>query len=159
MFPCFISSQDRTLDWRFLPVEQCTWKIQPIPDEVRKAALRYMAAAGLVYAAVDFAIDADGAFWFLEANANGQFGFVEITTGAPISQAIADWLTNPPTTTEGRRADDSQPVSSGHGPVPARKYHPLIAKFPMSWPPRGCNWCSDDEMVWAYPVGHVTFPG
>ncbi|QDN94917.1 hypothetical protein FNV58_00895 (plasmid) [Streptomyces sp. RLB1-9] len=43
-------------------------------------------------------------------------------------------------------------------PSPARKYHPLIAKFPMSWPPRGCNWCSDDEMVWAYPVGHVTFP-
>jgi ATP-grasp ribosomal peptide maturase len=97
MFPCFISSQDRTLDWRFLPMEECTWKIKPIPDEVRKAALRYMAAAGLVYAAFDFAIDADDAFWFLEANANGQFGFVEITTGAPISQTIADWLTSPPT--------------------------------------------------------------
>jgi ATP-grasp ribosomal peptide maturase len=101
MFPCLISSPGRTLDWRFLPVEECTWKITEIPDEVRKSALRYMAAAGLVYAAFDFAIDADGAYWFLEANANGQFGFVEIATGAPISQTIADWLANPPTATEG----------------------------------------------------------
>ncbi|MEU9405690.1 MvdC/MvdD family ATP grasp protein [Streptomyces sp. NPDC048281] len=100
MFPCYISSPGRTLDWRFLPVEECTWKIKDVPDEIRKSALRYMAAAGLVYAAFDFAIDADGAFWFLEANANGQFGFVELATGVPISQTIADWLTHPPTPTE-----------------------------------------------------------
>lgn len=100
MFPCFISSKDRTLDWRFLPPEDCTWKLQPIPDEVRKAALRYMTAAGLVYAAFDFAIDADGAYWFLEANANGNFGFVELATGAPISRTIADWLASPPTVKE-----------------------------------------------------------
>jgi hypothetical protein len=37
-------------------------------------------------------------------------------------------------------------------------YTPLIAKYPMSWPPRGCNWCGADEMVWAYPIGHVNFP-
>jgi hypothetical protein len=37
-------------------------------------------------------------------------------------------------------------------------YHPLVANFPMSWPPRGCNWCGADEMVWSYPVGHVNFP-
>lgn len=39
-----------------------------------------------------------------------------------------------------------------------RIYTPLVAKFPMSWPPRGCNWCGDAEMVWAYPMGHVNFP-
>jgi hypothetical protein len=37
-------------------------------------------------------------------------------------------------------------------------YNPLVAKYPMSWPPRGCNWCGDEEMIWAYPVGHVNFP-
>lgn len=95
MFPCYISSKDNTLDWRFLPAEECTWSIEQIPDEIRKSALRYMAKAGLVYAAFDFAIDADGQYWFLEANANGQFGFVELATGAPISQAIATWLARP----------------------------------------------------------------
>jgi glutathione synthase/RimK-type ligase-like ATP-grasp enzyme len=100
MFPCFISTRGNTLDWRFLPTMECTWEIKDIPDEVRKAALRYMAAAGLVYAAFDFAIDADGRYWFLEANANGQFGFVELTTDAPIAQTIADWLASPPTAQE-----------------------------------------------------------
>jgi hypothetical protein len=66
-----------------------------LPDDVRLATFRYMEAAGLVYAAFDFAVDADGAWWFLEANTGGQFGFVEISTGAPISLAIADWLTRP----------------------------------------------------------------
>ncbi|MFE0490136.1 MvdC/MvdD family ATP grasp protein [Streptomyces griseoaurantiacus] len=97
MFPCRISSPGRTLDWRFLPVEECSWEITEIPDYVRVGALEYMEAAGLVYAAFDFAIDTGGNYWFLEANANGQFGFVELATGAPISQTIADWLTSPPT--------------------------------------------------------------
>lgn len=95
MFPCFISTKDHTLDWRFLPVEECTWSIESIPDYIRVGVVEYMEAAGLAYAAFDFAVDADGTFWFLEANVNGQFGFVEIATGAPISQAIADWLTDP----------------------------------------------------------------
>lgn len=96
MFPCVIEPEDgQTLDWRWLPAEECAWAIQEIPAALRASVLRYMATAGLVYAAVDFAIDTSGEFWFLEANAGGQFGFVEITTGAPISQAIADWLTHP----------------------------------------------------------------
>lgn len=36
-------------------------------------------------------------------------------------------------------------------------YTPLDSPYPMGWPPRGCNWCGDDEMVWAYPLGEVTF--
>ncbi|MCX4792541.1 alpha-L-glutamate ligase [Streptomyces sp. NBC_01221] len=96
MFPCVIEPEDgQTLDWRWLPAEECTWAIRDIPAGLRASVQRYMATAGLVYAALDFAIDTSGEFWFLEANASGQFGFVEITTGAPISQAIADWLTHP----------------------------------------------------------------
>jgi ATP-grasp ribosomal peptide maturase len=95
LFPCVVSSADRTLDWRFLPVEECAWSLADAPDAVASGTLRYMEAAGLVYAAVDFAVDDAGRHWFLEANAGGQFGFVEITTGAPISAAIADWLANP----------------------------------------------------------------
>ncbi|MEU9405689.1 hypothetical protein AB0E08_08280 [Streptomyces sp. NPDC048281] len=39
-----------------------------------------------------------------------------------------------------------------------RTYTPLNAKFPMSWPARECNWCGDEEMTWAYPLGPVIFP-
>ena len=53
---------------------------------------RYMKAFGLVYAAFDFAIDADGKWVFLEANTAGQYGFLETHTGAPISDAMADLL-------------------------------------------------------------------
>lgn len=98
LFPCFIKSEDRTLDWRFLPEDQCSWEwsTTALPCSVREATLRYMKATGLAYAAFDFAVDSAGEYWFLEANMNGQFGFVEIHTGAPISKAIADWLTSPP---------------------------------------------------------------
>ncbi|MFF8696231.1 MvdC/MvdD family ATP grasp protein [Streptomyces sp. NPDC015144] len=96
MFPCVIEPNDgTTVDWRWLPADECSWAIREIPAALQASVQRYMAIAGLVYAAVDFAIDAAGRYWFLEANQGGQFGFVEIATGAPISQAIADWLTSP----------------------------------------------------------------
>ncbi|MFD7860989.1 MvdC/MvdD family ATP grasp protein [Streptomyces sp. NPDC059783] len=94
MFACLITA-DGTLDWRFLPPEECGWTLASIPTTLAVGVRRYMAAAELAYAALDFAIDGDGRYWFLEANQGGQFGFVEITTGAQISQAIADWLTHP----------------------------------------------------------------
>lgn len=37
-------------------------------------------------------------------------------------------------------------------------YTPANSRYPMSWAPSGCNWCGAPEMVWAYPVGEVTFP-
>lgn len=37
-------------------------------------------------------------------------------------------------------------------------YTPLHSKDPMSWPPLRCNWCDADEIVWAFPMGAVTFP-
>jgi ATP-grasp ribosomal peptide maturase len=106
MIPCVITSPG-ALDWRFLPVEECTWELGDVPKDVRPAVLRYMEAAGLVYAAFDFAVDADGSWWFLEANAGGQFGFVEIATGAPISRTVAEWLTCPGVPRPGRGTVES----------------------------------------------------
>lgn len=95
LFACAITSQDRTLDWRFLPPEDCSWSMTAVPGPIQAAVRAYTAAAGLVYAAIDFAVDMAGHWWFLEANAGGQFGFIELATGAPISSAIAQWLTEP----------------------------------------------------------------
>ncbi|MFF5433396.1 MvdC/MvdD family ATP grasp protein [Streptomyces griseofuscus] len=97
MFPCHIRPRSDAVDWRFEPESECSWRISDIPQNVEQAVRRYMTAAGLVYAAFDFAVDHGGRYWFLEANANGQFGFIELQTGAQISQSIAAWLASPPT--------------------------------------------------------------
>lgn len=44
---------------------------------------------GLLFSAIDLAVDKDGKVWFLEVNPNGQWGFVEENTGLAISKAFA----------------------------------------------------------------------
>lgn len=97
MVACRIEPYEDTLDWRFLPPDDIRWTLVPVPDEIRTALAAYMQRAGLAYAAADFAVDRTGAWWFLEANSNGQFGFVDLAAGATISESIAAWLTAAPT--------------------------------------------------------------
>lgn len=53
------------------------------------AGLRFLLAElGLVYAAVDFRVRADGAWVFLEVNPSGQWYWVEERTGQPITAAL-----------------------------------------------------------------------
>jgi hypothetical protein len=54
-----------------------------------------MDSLGLAYAAVDFAIDAQHRYWFLDSNSSGQYGWLEAQTGAPITATLADLLTQP----------------------------------------------------------------
>ena len=68
------------------------WQTAPVPDQVAKSVLEYLTLSQLAYAAFDFAEDEDGVWWFLECNQGGQFGFIELETGQPISEAVALWL-------------------------------------------------------------------
>ena len=52
----------------------------------------YMSRFGLTYGALDFVVDHDGAWWFLENNPGGQYGWLEGMTGAPITGALAQTL-------------------------------------------------------------------
>ncbi|GGY19815.1 ATP-grasp ribosomal peptide maturase [Streptomyces djakartensis] len=72
-----------------------TWEPVPVPDRIRKSVLDYVDMARLAYAAFDFAEDEDGFWWFLECNQSGQFGFLELQTGQPVSEAVARWLSRP----------------------------------------------------------------
>jgi hypothetical protein len=53
-----------------------------------------MKSLGLVFGTVDMKIDASGDYHFLEVNAQGQFLWIEIETGLPLSAAMADLLCN-----------------------------------------------------------------
>ncbi|MEU6142856.1 ATP-grasp ribosomal peptide maturase [Streptomyces sp. NPDC047081] len=68
------------------------WQATEVPPRVAAAVGAYMRRAELAYGAFDFAEDADGTWWFLECNQSGQFGFVEVETGQPISRTVAEWL-------------------------------------------------------------------
>ncbi|MGW2705873.1 ATP-grasp ribosomal peptide maturase [Streptomyces sp. NPDC001340] len=79
------------IDVRFAP-SVSPWLPADVPPRVAEAVLRYLKDAELAYGAFDFAEDADGIWWFLECNQSGQFGFVEMDTGQPIAETIAQWL-------------------------------------------------------------------
>jgi ATP-grasp ribosomal peptide maturase len=79
------------------------WEAVPVPERVGRSVRDYVAFAGLAYAAFDFAEDEEGIWWFLECNQGGQFGFVELETGQPISEAVALWLSQ-------RKADRRVPA-------------------------------------------------
>ncbi|MFE3171383.1 ATP-grasp ribosomal peptide maturase [Amycolatopsis sp. NPDC059090] len=93
MFTIAISADSPAarVDWR-ADFAALRYRLTDTPPEVEKGLRRYLAALGLAYTAVDFAIDENG-FWFLESNSSGQYGWLEAQTGAPITAALADLLT------------------------------------------------------------------
>nr|WP_314464305.1 hypothetical protein [uncultured Novosphingobium sp.] len=64
-----------------------------LPSDLCAALLRLMGRLGLVYGAVDLRLTPDGDYVFLEINPAGQWLFIELATGTPISATIADELT------------------------------------------------------------------
>lgn len=88
-------------DWRIMQ-EQAEYRRIEVPRETAQAVRAYLRLMGLAYGAFDFAVDHDGRWWFLECNPNGQFGFIELRTGLPISRALASLLCSPAALNESR---------------------------------------------------------
>ncbi|MET8575706.1 ATP-grasp ribosomal peptide maturase [Streptomyces sp. NPDC005012] len=82
------------VDVRFAPSAHA-WRAVGVPDSVAAGVRGYLHAARLAYGAFDFAEDAEGTWWFLECNQSGQFAFVELDTGQPVTDAVACWLAGP----------------------------------------------------------------
>ena len=67
-----------------------TWKPYALPADVEKGLLRLMDAFGLNYGAIDVIVTPEGKHVFLEVNPAGEFFWLELECGMPISDAIAD---------------------------------------------------------------------
>lgn len=76
------------LDFRY-DYDSLRYELIDEPDDVRDKIERYMWRFDLVYGAFDFVQDHNGAWWFLECNPGGQFGWLEQATGAPITASLA----------------------------------------------------------------------
>nr|WP_203950012.1 ATP-grasp ribosomal peptide maturase [Microbispora rosea] len=79
------------LDWR-RDYDQISYALVDPPAGLAAACHAYLRELGLTFGAFDFALTADDAPVFLECNPNGQWGWLEEATGAPIAGAIADLL-------------------------------------------------------------------
>lgn len=85
------STEATKVDWRrgenILPHE-----VIELPACVHNQCVAISKALGLQFGAIDYVIDRNGNFVFLELNPNGQWAWIENITGLDISGAISDLL-------------------------------------------------------------------
>ena len=96
-FACRIDSQaqqDDTgkIDWRQGYGHGISWSVFDLPEDIARKCLAYLRRMGLNFGCFDFIVTPSGEYVFLECNPNGQWLWVELETGLPISRAIAEFL-------------------------------------------------------------------
>lgn len=80
-------------DWRRDGVSMIRdWQHYQLPTEIEDKILRLMDYFSLHYGAIDIILTPDGRHVFLELNPSGEFFWLERTPGLPVSDAIADLL-------------------------------------------------------------------
>ena len=84
--------EETEVDWRRGVRQDLEHVAMDLPADVGSACVEATRDLGLRFAAIDLVEDLDGRFWFLEANPNGQWAWIEQKTGAPVTAAIVDAL-------------------------------------------------------------------
>jgi len=95
VFAAEIHSQRSTTsrdDYRRYDFARTPYYPHTLPPAVEAACLRVLQHYGLAFGAIDLIRRPDGAYVFLEVNANAQFLWVQDLTGMPMRQALAEML-------------------------------------------------------------------
>jgi hypothetical protein len=96
IFPVRVTApRGAPLDIRQTPPADCVFEAVALAPPLASALLRYVDAFGLRFGAFDLAEDAEGTRWFLECNPAGQWGWLELATGLPMTEALLDLLLAP----------------------------------------------------------------
>jgi len=94
-FACEIHSQSNAqtkLDWRKYNIPKTPHYPVELPERIAKACCKITKDLDLVFSAIDLIKDCYNNYWFLELNPNGLWAWIEILTGFPISDTIAQEL-------------------------------------------------------------------
>lgn len=83
------------IDWRQGYGEGLAFSACDISEQLKLKCTDLVHALGLNFGCIDLVVRPDGEVVFLECNPNGQWLWIELTTGLPISRSIADFLTRP----------------------------------------------------------------
>lgn len=82
-------------DWRYGHIDDTfAAEATTISADLKEKCIALTHQLGLRYGAIDLIVDKKGVIWFLEINPNGQWAFIEETTGQPIGKAMAKLLTS-----------------------------------------------------------------
>jgi hypothetical protein len=95
VFSAAIHSQkfaETQVDWRLGGNINLAHEAHELPLDVQEKCIELTKHMSLKYAAIDLVEDRHGRYWFLEANPNGQWAWIENRTGLPIAAAIVDQL-------------------------------------------------------------------
>jgi hypothetical protein len=79
-------------DVRGIAGKQARYEPYDLPEEVRSALLEMVRGLGLRFCSADLVLTPDGRHVFLDLNANGQWLWLELEAGLPLSAAMADVL-------------------------------------------------------------------
>ena len=99
MFAAEIASQSSRLtryDWRHYDDPSVRYSAHTLPGDIERRCRQLVERLGLSFGAIDLILTPSGEYVFLEINANGQWGFIELSTGLPIAEAVVDFLTAAP---------------------------------------------------------------
>jgi len=83
-------------DWRFADDNNLHYSPENLPESIATACVSLTQNLGLEFGAIDLAVDVNGQYWFFEINPNGQWAWIEMELGLPISRSIVDLLMSPP---------------------------------------------------------------
>lgn len=95
VFAARINSQDSEIshvDWRRYDFDHVRHEPVDLPREVEQKCLALLRRFNLHYGAIDMIVTPNNEYVFLEINANGQWAWIEMLTGLPISKEIATLL-------------------------------------------------------------------
>ena len=79
------------LDWR-TAYQNMQYHVYDLPEEIGRKCQAFMHRLGLSFAALDMIVTPDDRYVFLEANATGQWSWIERATGLPICETLVDLL-------------------------------------------------------------------
>lgn len=88
-------TEGKTTDWRKEQLEDAetsSWRFTPLTNEEESALDAFLIELNLTWGRIDFMRDHKGKLWFLEYNANGQFGFLDAHNKYELISTIAEYL-------------------------------------------------------------------
>lgn len=97
VFCCKLDSQavdGAETDWRRVDPSQVPHRIVPLDPRIEVRLKHMLKHYGLRYGAFDMIVTPEGEYVFLELNPNGQWLWIELMTGAPLTNALVDELTH-----------------------------------------------------------------
>lgn len=92
----------KALDWRQdAGLGNVQVEIVPTPPDVEKSILAFAGKAGICFGSIDFAVDKDGQWWFLEINEQGQFLWLDqLNSQAKTLEKFCAFITAPEGSTQ-----------------------------------------------------------